>query len=231
MYFSFKDSSFSWTLQNFKRAFENGLGQCYSSWSFEDISQFCFHANNCQKMQCVPYDLTFIFIELSETPNSVVKTRLVLDIKNVSSFIKTRFYLKRGRRKCVNMRKRSMLIRATNWRLLFLYQLCRFQNGNFLYTFQTLFARKRGLIRPYFVHENESLQLSVPYVTNSFIRSGFSNWSVFSSYNLTPAISQVLIGRHLIFCSPTWPTCCNSPRKYTPVKYKVRQKVGFSTVT
>ena len=74
-------------------------------------------------------------------------------------------------------------------------------------------------------------QLSVPYVTNSFIRSGFSNWSVFSSYNLTPAISQVLIGRHLIFCSPTWPTCCNSPRKYTPVKYKVRQKVGFSTVT
>ena len=130
-------------------------------------------------MQSVPYDLTFIFIELSETSNSVVKICLVLDIKKVSSFIKTRFYLKRRRRKCVNMRKRSMLIRARNWQLLFLYQLCCFQNGNLLYTFQTLFARKRGLARPYFVYENESLQLSVPYDINSFIRSGFSNWSVF----------------------------------------------------
>ena len=46
-----------------------------------------------------------------------------------------------------------------------------------------------------------------------------------SSYNLTPAISQVLIGRRLIFCSPTWPPCCNSPRKCTPVKYKVRQNL------
>ena len=39
-----------------------------------------------------------------------------------------------------------------------------------------------------------------------------------SSCSLTPAISQVLIRQHLIFCSPTWPTCCNSPRKCMPVK-------------
>ena len=52
-----------------------------------------------------------------------------------------------------------------------------------------------------------------------------------SSHNLTPAISRALIGRYLIFCSPTWPTCCNSSRKCTPVKYKAREKSGFPTVT
>ena len=44
-----------------------------------------------------------------------------------------------------------------------------------------------------------------------------------SSYNLTPPISRVLIGQHLIFCSLASPACCNSPRKCTPVKYKMRQ--------
>ena len=48
-----------------------------------------------------------------------------------------------------------------------------------------------------------------------------------SSYNLTPPISRVLISRQLIFYLPTWPTCCNSPRKYTPVTYKARQKAEF----
>ena len=52
-----------------------------------------------------------------------------------------------------------------------------------------------------------------------------------SSYNLIPAISRVLIGWHLIFCSPMWPTCCNSSRKCTRVKYKARQKAGFPIVT
>ena len=42
------------------------------------------------------------------------------------------------------------------------------------------------------------------------------------SYNLTSPISGVLIGQHLIFYSLTSPTCCNSPRKCTPVKYKKR---------
>ena len=51
-----------------------------------------------------------------------------------------------------------------------------------------------------------------------------------SSYNLTPAISQVLIGQHSISCLPTWPTCGNSPRKCTPVEYKARQKAGFPVV-
>ena len=37
-------------------------------------------------------DLTFIFIELSETAYSFLKIRLALEIKNVASFTKTRFY-------------------------------------------------------------------------------------------------------------------------------------------
>ena len=52
-----------------------------------------------------------------------------------------------------------------------------------------------------------------------------------SSYNLTAPISRVLIGPLLIFCSLTSPTWCNSPRKYMPVKYEVRQKAGFPIVT
>ena len=50
------------------------------------------------------------------------------------------------------------------------------------------------------------------------------------SYNVTAPFSRVLIGQHLIFCSLTSPTCCNSPRKCTPVKHK-RQKAGFPIVT
>ena len=37
------------------------------------------------------------------------------------------------------------------------------------------------------------------------------------SYNLTSPISRVLIVQHLMFCSLTSPTCCNSPRKCTPL--------------
>ena len=37
-------------------------------------------------------DLTFIFIELLETPNGFVKKRLVLEIKDVASFVKIYFY-------------------------------------------------------------------------------------------------------------------------------------------
>ena len=33
------------------------------------------------------------------------------------------------------------------------------------------------------------------------------------------------------FYPPTWQTCCNSPRKCTPIKYKARQNAEFSIVT
>ena len=42
---------------------------------------------------------------------------------------------------------------------------------------------------------------------------------------------EVLIGRHLIFCSLTSPTCRNSPQKCRPVKDNARQKDELPTVT
>ena len=55
-------------------------------------------------MKSEPCDVTFIVIELSETPNSFMKTSLLLEIKKVASFIKTRFYWKRS---CIKMHKHS----------------------------------------------------------------------------------------------------------------------------
>ena len=56
------------------------------------------------------------------------------------------------------MQKHSKLIRAANWKLSFLYQICRFQNRNLWCNFQTLLARKRGLAHPFFLYGNESLR-------------------------------------------------------------------------
>ena len=63
----------------------------------------------------------------------------------------------------------------------------------------------------------------------SIIHYSINTYSL--SYNLRPPIARVLIGQHLIFYSLTSPTCCSSPRKCTPVKYKKRQKAGFPVVT
>ena len=38
-------------------------------------------------------DMDFIFIELLETPNSFVKLSLILEMRKVVSFIKTRFFI------------------------------------------------------------------------------------------------------------------------------------------
>ena len=47
------------------------------------------------------------------------------------------------------------------------------------------------------------------------------------SYNLTPPISRVVIGQHLIFYSLMSPTCRNSSRKCTPVKSRRGESLGF----
>ena len=54
------------------------------------------------------------FIELSEVPNSFVKIGLVLEIKVVFGFIKTRFVEFKAEQKCIKMQKRSILKGATN---------------------------------------------------------------------------------------------------------------------
>ena len=41
--------------------------------------------------------------------------------------------------------------------------LYHFQNRNLWWTFQTLFARKRRLAHPFFLHENESFQHCLRY--------------------------------------------------------------------
>ena len=64
-----------------------------------------------------------------------------------------------------------------------------------------------------------------------YLRGPWVSFTYSLSYNLTPPISPVLIGQHLIFCSLTSPTCCNLPRKYTPVKYKKKQKARFPIIT
>ena len=121
-------------------------------------------------------DLTFVLIELSETLNSFVKIRLVFEIRNVASFIKTRFYLKRFylKRGCIKMRKHAETFRANkgcNLAIVFLYQFRRFQNRNLGCNFQTLFARKRGLATPYFFYENKSLRHCLLYYLRRFLRS------------------------------------------------------------
>ena len=59
---------------------------------------------------------------------------------------------------------------------------------------------------------------------------GICNFPYSTSENEAPPISRVLIGRHLIFCWLTSLPYSNSPPKCTPVKYKRRQKAGFSIV-
>ena len=75
------------------------------------------------------------------------------------------------------------------------------------------------------------IAMSKNVITSGKAKLSNCQYTYSSSYNLTPPTSRVLIGQHLIFCSLTSPTCCNSPRKCTPVKYKARQKAGFRIVT
>ena len=80
-------------------------------------------------------------------------------------------------------------------------------------------------------HKVAFFTLNSPPLTRNVTCSKLERYAYSSSYNLAPAISRVLIGQRLIFCSPTWPTCCNSTLKCTPVKHKARQKAGFQIVT
>ena len=92
-----------------------------------------------KNVQC---DLTFIFIELS-----------VLEIKNVASFIKTRFYLKRG---CMKMRKHAETFHANKG-----YKLAIV----FFYTNFTVFKIEiKGTIFKRYLHENEVLHTPTFYI-------------------------------------------------------------------
>ena len=60
-------------------------------------------------MESIQCDLPFAFINLSETAHSFAKIHAALKIKNIDSFIKTRFYWKRG---CIIMCKHAKTFHA-----------------------------------------------------------------------------------------------------------------------
>ena len=62
----------------------------------------------------VKCNLTFLFVELSETADNFVKIRLVLEIKDIASFIKYVFIENEAASKYVYMWKCFILIRAAN---------------------------------------------------------------------------------------------------------------------
>ena len=68
-------------------------------------------------------------------------------------------------------------------------------------------------------------------VLTRIVKCDKGNETYSSSCNLTQPISRILIDRHVIFCLPTWPKCCSSPRKCTPVKHNARQKSRFQILT
>ena len=85
-------------------------------------------------------------------------------------------------------------------------------SNSFFFSIQFLFPHAVLLINL----TSPPLELQIFWqLPSSFWDSSYANSS---SYSLTPANSQVLIGKHLVFCSLTWPASCNAPQKCTPVK-------------
>ena len=111
-------------------------------------------ANNCwSKMRkSAQHDLTFIFIKLSEKRSSFVKIRLVLETKNVASFIKTRFYLKRD---CTKMREHAETFHANmgcKMAIFIFIPVSPFSKKKLKVQFSTLFARKCVLSHSYILY-------------------------------------------------------------------------------
>ena len=78
-----------------------------------------------------------------------------------------------------------MLVKASN---SFRYQLRRFQNMNLWYTFQMLFAEKRGLAHSCFLYENEeALQHFLSFFPLRFLQRLHFFWSRSRSGFLTIA--------------------------------------------
>ena len=114
-------------------------------------------------MKSVQCDITFTFIELSETPKISVKIPVVLEIKKVLVSQRRIFIENEAARKRVKMRKRSTLVKTTNWQLSFLYQLWRFQNNK--KNCGTFFIRH--------LHENEVLHTLTFYMKINDFNSVF----------------------------------------------------------
>ena len=113
---------------------------------------------------------------------------------------------------CLWVRIRAKIVPKFTWKWILLWN---FIGNNLKFAYLILWHR----LRNYFFKHSRNVLNRKTVLTYS------------PSYNLISPISPVLICQHLIFCSITSPTCCNSPWKCTPVKYKKRQKAGFPIVT
>ena len=101
-------------------------------------------ANNCWSKirKSAQRDLTFILIELSEKLNSFLKIHLVLEIKNVASFITTRFYLKGG---CTKMREHAETFHANKgckMAIVFFIPISPFSKKKFRVQFSNVICTK-----------------------------------------------------------------------------------------
>ena len=104
--------------------------------------------------------------------------------------MKTQFYCKRG---YIKIRKPGETFhgnKATNWLLLFSYQLRCFQSRNLWYTSQTLFAPKRGLAQPFFIWKWITSALSLIWLEiNDYV---FSSWGSLFAMSLFFGIHLIL---------------------------------------
>ena len=100
--------------------------------------------NNCRSKirKSIQCKLTFILIELSEKLNRFVKINLVLDTKNIASFIKTRSYLKGG---CTKMRKHAETFHANKgykMAIVFFIPVSLFSKNKFRVQFSNVICTK-----------------------------------------------------------------------------------------
>ena len=109
--------------------------------------------NNCRSKirKSAQHDLTFIFIKLSGKRSSFVKIRLVLERKNVASFIKTSFYLKGD---CTKMREHAETFHANMG--------CKM--AHFYASFPVFKKEIKGAIFKRYLHENMSFHTPTFYI-------------------------------------------------------------------
>ena len=119
-------------------------------------------------------DLNFVFIKLPEAAKSFVKIRLVLEMKNVTSFIKTRFYCRRG---CIKRRKYAETFHNNNaYKLAIVTFYTNFLCIHCGTLFKCYFHYCTPTLPPppNFQYENESPQHCLSHVANY---NAFSLWS------------------------------------------------------
>ena len=61
----------------------------------------------------------------------------------------------------------------------------------------------------------------------TFLMTYYFNKNICIVLQSDTSYSRVLIGQSLIFCSPTWPKCCNLPSNVRQLNIRRGKKLGF----